>query len=65
MYVDYSLGLELGSRLKSPGNLKDNYNNHTLTQYGQGPTDELSVGLLYVHGTGGIKTSQNIQYCER
>jgi hypothetical protein len=61
-----------GSRLKSPGNLKDNYNNHTV--YGQDPRDELSVGLLYevpllmvliIYIHGGIRTSQNIQYCER
>jgi hypothetical protein len=46
------------------------------TQYGQGPTDELSLriiirgsfadGLDNIHSLhGGIRTSQNIQYCER
>jgi hypothetical protein len=32
------------SRLNSPGNLKDNYNSHTVRPR---PTDELLVGLLY------------------
>jgi hypothetical protein len=64
-----------GSRLKSPGNLKDNYNNNTVRPRSHGWLS-VAVGLLYVvpllmvlidniHIHGDIRTSQNIQYCER